>query len=1049
MSLNEFQKQYSRLNKQQKRAVDEIEGPVMVMAGPGTGKTQVLACRVANILDKQDVDPQNILALTFTDAAAQNMRERIVKMIGTAGYYVRIMTFHSFASEVISEYPEKFVMNLGSEPLSDYERFQIFEEIFTQTNFNVIKPLNAPLYYIKEVIKKISELKRENISPEKFEQILKAEEEQFRQEKEDLKKSERIKKEKNLEKQQDLLTAYTKYHAALQNKKRFDFDDMILFTVQVFQSDEDVLIDYQEQFQYFLVDEYQDTNAAQNKIVELLASHWVERPNLFVVGDPHQSIYRFQGASTENMLQFINKYPNAEVITLDTGYRCHQSVYSAAHQLISNNELSFSQLAGDLDPQTTQVLDSALFKQLSSPQSGRKDSQSKLEVYEAESEVHELLYISNTIQKLLKRAVPASEIAILYRNNKEAENIRTVLGQHNIPVQRAKGENVFEDLYILQLLELFSVVLNAARGVDAGNLFDVLLYPWIGVESTSVYKVSYLASQLRRNLIDIFQLTYSELERMYLERNEDTPLPLSKAEFEAVQSIWKQMLQWHSLSHSMLFHEWFSLFINKNNSAVDSKLSGFGFMDYLLQENKTDSILAINSLYSQIKGFVASQRTFDLDAFISIISTMQEHNIAMPLESIEANSQKVELSTVHSSKGKEWQYVFCVGVNDKKWGNSRSRELLPLPDSILLNTDISKKEKNEDERRLFYVAITRSSKKTFVSYPRKRLDGKELLGSMFITEITQAVASKHSNATTSEMIRQIEDMLRNDIQSKGESFSQADREFFAYLVSKFKLSVTALNTYLQDPYEFMINSLLRVPRAKSPILSFGTAAHYALEKYNRRLQQPSKNKLSEAEFLEQFMYALENEFLSESDYDERKKYGQEVLSQYYQSVLASDDPRPPLYVEKYFGGRLSSAVLMDGAKEIQLSGRIDKIDLIDKKLRKIRVTDYKTGSPKSRNVIIGKSGVQNYSQRELDLPETIRGRYQRQLVFYKLLTQQDSSFLYEVVEATFDFIEPGGAHKNKHVTHSFKIPDQAVEDLKKLIIEVMREIRDLRFLDLE
>ena len=175
-----FQKNYTRLNPQQKQAVDQIEGPVMVMAGPGTGKTQVLATRVANILQKQDIDPQNILALTFTDAAAQNMRERIVDMIGTDGFYVNIMTFHAFASEVISQYPEKFPIEKGSEPLSDFERFEIFETILHNTELKDLKSLNAPLYYIKHIISQISQLKREYITPEKFETILEAERAGFR-----------------------------------------------------------------------------------------------------------------------------------------------------------------------------------------------------------------------------------------------------------------------------------------------------------------------------------------------------------------------------------------------------------------------------------------------------------------------------------------------------------------------------------------------------------------------------------------------------------------------------------------------------------------------------------------------------------------------------------------------------------------------------------------------------------------------------------------------------------------------------------------------------
>ena len=182
------------------------------------------------------------------------MRERIVQMIGTAGYYVGIMTFHSFASEVISQYPDKFPIEKGSEPLSDYERFEIFEDIILSSSLEEIKPLNAPLYYIKEVIKKISDLKREYISPEKFEHILEAEEQQLENDFNELKKSEQVKRTKNLKKQKELYLLYTKYVSELNKRKRFDFDDMITLVVQAFESDEELLLDYQERFQYILVE---------------------------------------------------------------------------------------------------------------------------------------------------------------------------------------------------------------------------------------------------------------------------------------------------------------------------------------------------------------------------------------------------------------------------------------------------------------------------------------------------------------------------------------------------------------------------------------------------------------------------------------------------------------------------------------------------------------------------------------------------------------------------------------------------------------------------
>ena len=555
-----FQKIYSHLNPEQKLAVDTIEGPVMVMAGPGTGKTQVLATRVANILQQQDIDPQNILALTFTDAAAQNMRERIVSMIGTDGFYVNIMTFHAFASEVISQYPEKFPIEKGSEPLSDFERFEIFESVILDSDLQDLKPLNAPLYYIKHIISQISQLKREYITPEKFETILEAEETQLKQVAEDYWEEQKekaangkkaktklssvlLKQTKNLSKQKELLVLYIKYLTELRSRKRYDFDDMITFVVHAFETDEELLLDYQERFQYILVDEYQDTNAAQNKIVELLASFWADldqSPNVFVVGDPHQSIFRFQGASTENMLEFVDMYPSVVVITLTTGYRCSDQVYSAAHDLISNNTLNF----GD---RNLGIGSAELNKALSTKLVSVKGSGEDITVYAAESETLELLYLAEEIKKLEKSRVALEDIAVLYRNNKEAVLIKEILEKWDIGYELAVGGNVFDDLLVEQLMRFFRVLQDLGHGNDTENLFAVMQYSWLGLEVLDVYKLARIAGKLRTSIAVILEKDFEVIKKVL---NGET-YGLTQENFEKLVSFKNKLLNWYRLSNNL------------------------------------------------------------------------------------------------------------------------------------------------------------------------------------------------------------------------------------------------------------------------------------------------------------------------------------------------------------------------------------------------------------------------------------------------------------------------------------------------------------------
>jgi len=296
--VSSFKQVYRQLNTEQKRAVDVIDGPVMVMAGPGTGKTQVLSARIAHILQKTDTDPSSILALTFTQSATKNMRQRLLAMIGRTAYYVQINTFHGFCEEVISSYPDVFTIDSQAQPVSDLDKYLILKDIILSLPLDKLKPINRPLFYLKEISHKLSELKREGVSQHNLTELLNQWQRELAANPDSLSP---VKLEKQLAqyaKNRELVQIYERYQQALAKQNRYDFDDMISLVVEAFSHNQLLLRDYQEKLLYFLVDEFQDTNSAQNKVVDQLASYWGEKANLFVVGDPHQSIFRFQGASS-------------------------------------------------------------------------------------------------------------------------------------------------------------------------------------------------------------------------------------------------------------------------------------------------------------------------------------------------------------------------------------------------------------------------------------------------------------------------------------------------------------------------------------------------------------------------------------------------------------------------------------------------------------------------------------------------------------------------------------------------------------------------------
>ncbi len=1027
MELNAFEKACARLNHFQKQAVEALDGPVMVLAGPGTGKTQVLACRIAHILATQDVEPSSILALTFTDAAAKNMRERVVSLVGSVGYSVTITTFHSFCREVIDSYPEYIPVERGSQPLSDLERYSLFEQLLTDTQLTALKPLNKTLHYLPDVISSISQLKRENFFPEKFEAVIAAEEQQFEQERDELKKSEVSKREKALQKQKELLTLYTKYQQELVKKSRYDFDDMIAFVLQGFETIPDLLLSYQEKLQYVLVDEFQDTNASQNKVIDLLMSYWAESANIFVVGDPHQSIFRFQGASLENTLGFLERYPTATIITLEAAYRCPQPIYTAAHDLIANNSLAIKGLAQDTEGY--KLVEQAVTAQLSS----QNNTEGEIQVYAAPTLEHEVEFVVSKIKSLVNEGISLENIAVLYRNHSDCIELLDALGTNELPCRTDMGGAILEDISVLQLLDLCTLIDSLKGTFDNELFFKVLLFKWIGADRATVFSLQHAAGSQKST---IFTLLKDDTESLA------TQLSVSVESIIEIKKISEKLAFWHAENNNVLFHEWFSRLID------GAEENGFPFFTWFAASDvDKHHVLAIQSLFSEIKQWVSSDRSFNLTTFLHVLTVIRKNNLAFKVKQLQRGKKAATVTSVHKAKGQEWEYVFIIRVRDGKWGNARKNVPIPLPASLLQFVDIDKVEKNEDDRRLFYVALTRAKKSVFVSYPQSRTIGGSttvFVQSMFLTEI-----ERHFTLIAAEVSDEIEQSLaKNVLQiptvAKGGGSSLAEKDFFSALLLDFKLSVTALNAYLQDPKQFVLQSLLKVPKVKEGYLSYGTAMHAGLEAWYKKIGSDGRSPdVSIAK--NAFTSALQKELISQSQMIRFQDKGSAILDQY---VLKNPQPQRPVATEFNFGSSSRPIVLGDADAPITLGGRVDRIDLLAENQRSVRVVDYKTGAVKTKNDIEGltKAGQALFSPRELTLPECIRSGYKRQLVFYKLLAQLDRSFPYTVDEVAFEFLEPKET-TGDFVTQRFVITYEEVEALKQLIIEVMTEIRDLSFLD--
>src|SRR6476620_11442705 len=421
-----FEYEYSRLNEMQRNAVDKIEGPVMVIAGPGTGKTQILAARIGKILLDTDASPSNILCLTYTDAGAMAMRRRLLSFIGSDAYKVNIYTFHAFCNEVIQDNLSLFERNV-LDPISELEKIELLKQLIDQLPKNhPLKRYRGDVYFeMKNLAALFSAMKQEGWSPEMITESINnyitdlpnrekyiAKKTVGKYKKGDVRWDKIEDEKEKMVKLEAAVREFGRFQEMMRKINRYDFDDMINWVIREFETNKNLLLNYQERYQYILVDEYQDTSGSQNRLVRLLIDYW-DKPNIFVVGDDDQSIYRFQGANVENMQQFCSDYANDLYrVVLTNNYRSTQQILDVSKTLIERNT---ERLIGRMD---------GLSKDLVASHSEISLLDHKPSILDYETQRHEMVGTTLSIEQLLAEGVEAGKIAVIYRENKYGDELK-------------------------------------------------------------------------------------------------------------------------------------------------------------------------------------------------------------------------------------------------------------------------------------------------------------------------------------------------------------------------------------------------------------------------------------------------------------------------------------------------------------------------------------------------------------------------------------------------------------------------------------------------
>jgi len=968
----------STLNPAQRQAVEQLYGPVLVLAGPGTGKTHMLTTRVAHILNSGiGANPQNILCLTFTESAAVEMRNRLQTWIGEAAYQVKIMTFHGFCQWVMDDNPHVFYPLIGEREIGDdLQKALVFRTVIKQKKWTYFSSVWDDFVHQYDFLSAVSDLKRENLTPQTLRDLIPAEKERLEQDPEnfykrkfkefmpgDWKPQAKAKIEDKVAKMEELAELWEAYTAEMTKRGLYDFDDLINWVVAEIKQNENLRLDLQERFQYLLVDEYQDTNASQNAILWQL-TEGIEAPNIFAVGDDDQSIYRFQGASVANITDFRTQFPTHLEITLTENYRSHKNVLDAAYNSVSHNQERANQ-----------------DKHLTAQKTGfTSENPGRIVQAELSGRLAEIAFLADTIKGHLKAGIPGGEIAVLVRKNREIAELARELPKFDIPVSALVAQNIFTNEAVGQLLLMLRVFADVK---DDEKIFELLHCDFLSIEPEALLQLS--------------------LNR------------------ESGKSMSQTLLDQPSTSEKL--NQFFQYFItarrdySHTRAAVMAEkfLYESGLAPFLTTHNRLEDWQAIRKFIAWIREQTHTENfrkkisfNQELNEILNLVGLHQELNIPVFPDKVPQNAHAVQLMTAHKSKGLEFEVVLIPGLEDKAWGNPRSKGGMALPQ---LNTQ--EFDENEEERRLFFVALTRAKSQIYLSYAASDFSGRDKTPSIFWHEIPENLSEK---TESSALEVQLQSLLPVFYQQAEKTLTAAERSILQDRVKNFRWSVSSLQTYLDCPRQFLYQRLYKFPRRPLPHMALGTSLHQALERSFYALEKNQKVSLDS--MLQEYESALRGHNIKADELEKWLDHGKEILTHYYQEKLLNFAQDYPFGFElEYDFGHFNPQV-----EGISITGKMDKIVFNDPKKHTATIVDYKSGKPK---------------------PVKPGEALWRQLVFYDILAKQSPGVNWQVSECAIEFLTPEPSGKLGGRTLKVTAEDRAtvIAELK----EANRAVLNLEF----
>jgi DNA helicase II / ATP-dependent DNA helicase PcrA len=886
------------LNLAQRQAVNYLSGPLLIVAGAGTGKTTVITEKVKNLVVGKYAKPEEILALTFTDKAAEEMETRVDVALPLGYTDTWIMTFHSFCDRILKDEGIQIGQDPGFKLMSQSEAIQFLTDHLFDFGLKYFRPLGNPSKFVMGLLNHFSRLRDEDVTPKQYLSWAK----QFKVKSSrpqrlsaamagaaKLKEKEaEIESEKYLE----LAKAYQTYEELKRQEGLFDFGDLIAKTLDLFRKRPNVLASYQERFKFFLVDEFQDTNIAQYQLIKMLAPV-AKNPNLSVVADDSQSIYRFRGAAVSNVLQFIADYPSAKSIVLIKNYRSTQRILDRAYQLIQYNNPDTLEVKLGIDKNLRSV-------------NGLGDKVRFIYGQKVDDEAEQAAKIIKR-EKQENGVLNWSDFAILVRANNQARPFARALSWFGIPYQFLGTGMLFRQEEIKNLIAYLAVLANLH---DDTSYYRLLNCPPFDLSGRDLVELSAMAKKVDLSLFEVSEAVLGQGRRRKIGKE---LLPLLSSEGQEKLSRLLAIISRHlemakrETAGQILYDYLDKSGLLKEMTRADSSL----------EERK---IRNIARFFDRLSSYEADHDDASVGAVVAWLKLSLELGESPTIESDDwFPEDRVNILTVHSAKGLEFEVVFLVNLVAGRFPTYNRREQIPIPGDFIREILPQGDYHQQEERRLFYVGMTRAKKKLFLSAAKFYGEGKR--------------AKKISPFVYQALGRDlIDDRPMRVDQLPLLKFKPVEKEKALPVVrsqaSIDRFSFSQLASFERCPAQYCYQYLKRIPVAPSGAQNFGIAIHQALYQFYQRAK---KGRVSQKTLLSLYRknwlpFGYSSRFYEGQLFEE----GEKMLKRFYRQEF---NPQSlPYFLEKKFNFFLTD--------KIKIAGVFDRVD---KKNKAWEIVDYKTG----------------------------------------------------------------------------------------------------------